>query len=386
MAIPEKLRCVPTFHSTCDYLGLFLIGGPVFTIIFTLICALFMPCYILNIIFQSALLRLDISRDIGMSLLFPIAFFVNAALLKNNPCCPLAVQVWYGRLFAVMFGLLAYYVGGSCTKHVRETRHIAADKQVIYDEDNTTVTTMSASMIGLFKSQTNCTIIRHDDYIIFYNPVMVSVKEYKAFADENIKRAMVVMGNKFHHMAVDLVLEVFPDAIVTGSEKASERHESITERYVKPDQSMAFPGCEWLDLDVPIYYECWLYFEPANLLCVCDYCPLNDAKIELDNIFPYGCCLQCAAVVDFECACGKQRGAKMGAYTQATMGNPAFLRKHIGEFLARAEIRIATGAHLCPDNTIPPETIIGMWSWMMPANWQPCQPLASKIPVQINEQ
>jgi len=232
-----------------------------------------------------------------------------------------------------------------------------------------------ASMPGAFKTMTQCTAIRTGDSLVFYNPVFASVEEYRKCATTQTSRVQIVLGNKYHHMATDVILEAFPDAQVTGSPQAAKRHPSIAEKFTSVADAWKVPGMSFVDLShIGHYYEVWVYFEPAGLICTCDVMPLiSTCEVEeAGKFWPMALFQPIIRLFDFNinCCSPSNNHTTMAAYTKTTIRDRGAMRIAMSKLLSEHEIKVATGAHLLKTgSTVTGECFRKQFSWLLPKDF-----------------
>jgi hypothetical protein len=324
--------------------------------------------------------KVDGSRDLGLTMVLPFYMAFMGLFIKNNPLCPAIMYEWIGRAFFIVLDPIVNYLGG-CMAHCHSSTgklEPATDKTVIAKGGDFSVTTFCGQSAGAFKTLNQCTAIRSQDALIFYNPVMVDPAEYKKFDEPGVKRVQIVLGNAFHHMAVDRILDAFPDAQVTGSVGASFRHPSIKARFVKPQDAWALPGCELIQCAIPVYFECWLYFEPAKLLCLCDVMPhITSVGIEEGGFCLIEGPLKLSSCADsLTCCKSSLHGTCMGGYTMTTCADQKTMARIVTDMLSNYDIQMATGAHKsCKhvgdhENTHSREDVLSLFAWLLPKGFE----------------
>lgn len=360
----------PRNGSCLDYLGLVCVGLPMFCLVLLMTVVTYLPCFILNLLVRVLTFSCSLRRDTLM-LMLPFYMFWHAVLTKNNPCVPFFVGFWVQRCFFAVMDPIMLHMGRCCVccKARTNTTYSEMNPPVVVAEDaeaGLKVTVLTALFREGLETPTQCTMIRYDDFLLFYNPVHIRPEVYKKFADEGVKRVQIVLGNKFHHMATDMLLEAFPDAQVTGSQAASRRHPSIVQRFVAPKDAWQLPGCELLDLNVPLYHECWVFFKPLGMLTVCDTLPrLLKGTSEKFSLF-HKCLIAISEFGDIGCGCAN--GTTAVFYTVTTAQDRPFLRKVVSDLLARGdELKTIVGAHPTPYGpTFNRDQFKSTWAWLVP--------------------
>lgn len=288
---------------------------------------------------------------------------------------PAAVSGWVGRVFMFIFGFILLYLGKCCAGRKnsgskKKYREILAS-EVVSEGPDYKVTVAKAVFSESFEIQSQCTIIRHDDYLFFHNPIHVEPSFYKNFDDDDVKRVIINMAGKLHHMAANIILEAFPDAIVTGSIAADQRHDYPDRYTASPFVSgttLDLKGISFHDMQVPVYYECWAVFEPAKLLMVSDYIP-NILSRNATNGFALLDCLIVAThcMEELQCCVPQLKTTSMAGYTMATCGDRESIRKNILNLFQTHKIEMASGSHpYITGPTFPREELNRMWAWLVP--------------------
>ena len=305
--------------------------------------------------------------------MFPLYMLCCAFFLKNNPLLPSQAETWAGWWFFAILDPILLTLGRCAThasKHAKKPA-MTSSKQIASGTDYE-VTVLVASMPGAFKTMTTCTVIRSGADLVFYNPVFASPAEYKKCATPQTTRVQIVMGNKYHHMATDVILEAFPDAQITGSPHAAKRHPSITDKYTSVADAWKMTGFSLVDLShIGHYFEVWVYFEPACLICSCDIMPgITAVQIEEGGKFwPISFLEPIVRLFDYGCnMCSPSNNhTTMAAYTKTTIADRGAMRTVVSKLLSKNKIKLCTGAHLMKEGcSAPGENFVKQFSWLLP--------------------
>jgi len=346
----------------------FFLSLPFFLVFFTLVNAMWMPLG-----FVVVLLNVLCCRGATLGQFMNVAVLaIDVAmgwLFTQNPFCPHGVAANVGKWLYVVLLPILYFVGrcfDGCRKRKAKAQGIeeavpAADEDFKEVQVSPNVSVLSARFSEGLESACAMTVIRGDDWVMFFNPIFTPLSVYRKFG-EGKKRVIMFLPTLGHHMAADLCMAAHPNAEIYGSSGAGNRH--VPTLSVKSPSELELPGFQHFDVSLTLYDEHWLFYEPEGLLLLGDFMPHIDDSADLPA------CLSSCMLRASHCF----YKTTMLNYSICLVTRPDVVEAAVSKIL-KLNIKHLQGAHdTDPLQTgarkheDPRQALFNYWRWLLPQN------------------
>lgn len=344
------------FFNGCRGMFFMLLNLPLFLALYLVIFALSVIPLAINIVKCIVCCRrFGLGRDymnpmfVGLECVWTIA-------LARNPCCPKGVMANCGKWLHAIMAVLVYCIGKcfDCCRRRGASDNVPSvdgDHEVIKIDERVTV--VNAKFIESLESTCTMTVIKHDNYVIFWNPVFAPKNVYEELAAGS-ERVIVFINTMYHHMSTQIALAACPCAEVWGCGSAEGRHPKPLNIKDPTKDGLCLKGVTFYHLPGTIYDEWWMYFEPSKFLGLGDFVP----GIE-DSIFTSSISIGLNNCVH----CGDP--SPMLSYSRSLVIDHAGTAEVVKEVL-KLELSRMDGAHKPNVHNDPHDTLAAYWSWLVP--------------------
>uniref|UniRef100_A0A6U6PXF8 Uncharacterized protein n=1 Tax=Zooxanthella nutricula TaxID=1333877 RepID=A0A6U6PXF8_9DINO len=348
-----------------------LLTAPVFFLIFAVAIALVLVPLTSNIVKCVVLCQ---RFKIGSHLFNPLLALVECLftiLLARNILCPSGVLANCGKWLHFIMAPLLLGIGALFDRlRLRQGRSQglsgdvpAVDGKCEVIRVDERVTVVNAQFSESLDSVCTMSVIKHEDFVVFWNPVFAPAELYRELAGCQ-RRAIVFVNTMYHHMATQIALAALPGAEVWGCGSVEGRHPKPLGIRDPVADGLSLNGVTFFHLPGTLYDEWWMYFAPSKFMGLGDFCPhMEDDLLQGPSLAmtrTAHCCDACS----------------MMAYSRSLVVDHAGTAALVKRILA-LDIDRLEGAHPPGDSSLasggrggrpdPREALERYWSWLLPS-------------------